>query len=364
MNITLFIRSDAGRLAVITLFITLSFLSAQAATFTVTKTADTNDGTCDADCSLREAIAAATASGLPENTISFDPVVFGSPQTILLTGGSLNILGNQSYSIAGTGTDLLTIDCGHSGAVFVSVQATAAISALKITGNVNGITGRIQSNGNLTITNVSVTNSANAIGIPAIMNTGTLTVFNSSVTNNPRTGVTNQNGTLTVVNSNISNNNGGGIFNNGGNLDVSGSTINSNRPKGIHNLDGTANVTFSQITNNSTHNDFNDDGVGIFNQFTGAFPAVLSIFNSEISGNSSNGMNSDGGGIANAGGSLTIQDSSINNNQVNNGNGGGIYSTNSIIATNVSYIRQQSRIKRRRNLRDRRCRSVKRDRQL
>lgn len=35
---------------------------AQAATFTVTKTADTNDGTCDADCTFREAVAAANAN--------------------------------------------------------------------------------------------------------------------------------------------------------------------------------------------------------------------------------------------------------------------------------------------------------------
>ena len=35
--------------------------NASATTFTVTKTADTNDGTCDADCSLREAIVAANA---------------------------------------------------------------------------------------------------------------------------------------------------------------------------------------------------------------------------------------------------------------------------------------------------------------
>ena len=33
--------------------------TAHAANLTVTKTADTNDGVCDADCSLREAISAA-----------------------------------------------------------------------------------------------------------------------------------------------------------------------------------------------------------------------------------------------------------------------------------------------------------------
>ena len=42
-------------------FVILSNM-AQAATFTVTKTADTNDGACDADCSLREAIIAANAA--------------------------------------------------------------------------------------------------------------------------------------------------------------------------------------------------------------------------------------------------------------------------------------------------------------
>lgn len=39
-----------------------SFTPALAATFTVTKTADTADGRCDADCSLREAIRAANAA--------------------------------------------------------------------------------------------------------------------------------------------------------------------------------------------------------------------------------------------------------------------------------------------------------------
>ena len=36
--------------------------TAHGATFAVTKTADTNDGTCDSDCSLREAIVAANAA--------------------------------------------------------------------------------------------------------------------------------------------------------------------------------------------------------------------------------------------------------------------------------------------------------------
>ena len=43
-----------------------------AATFTVTKIADTNDGTCNADCSLREAILAANAVDT-DDVIDFEP---------------------------------------------------------------------------------------------------------------------------------------------------------------------------------------------------------------------------------------------------------------------------------------------------
>lgn len=54
---------------------------AQAATFTVTKTADTNDGNCDADCSLREAVSAANCDGAP-STINF--AVSLAHQTVLV----------------------------------------------------------------------------------------------------------------------------------------------------------------------------------------------------------------------------------------------------------------------------------------
>ena len=54
-----------------------------ATTFTVTKTADTNDGVCDADCSLREAITAANANA-GTDTIAFD-IPGGGPHTIAPT---------------------------------------------------------------------------------------------------------------------------------------------------------------------------------------------------------------------------------------------------------------------------------------
>ena len=55
--------SEFARIMVVTVFIMFASQAVTAATFTVTKIADTNDGVCDADCSLREAVAAANASG-------------------------------------------------------------------------------------------------------------------------------------------------------------------------------------------------------------------------------------------------------------------------------------------------------------
>ena len=53
-----------------------------AATLSVSKTADTSDGTCDADCSLREAITAAIAG---------DTITFAIAGTITLGGTQLTI---------------------------------------------------------------------------------------------------------------------------------------------------------------------------------------------------------------------------------------------------------------------------------
>jgi CSLREA domain-containing protein len=58
--------------------------SAEAATFTVTKTADTADGVCDSDCSFREAIIAANQNGSGADTINFS-IPGSGVKTILLT---------------------------------------------------------------------------------------------------------------------------------------------------------------------------------------------------------------------------------------------------------------------------------------
>ena len=76
----------------------------QAAVFDVTKTADTNDGTCDADCSLREAIVAANGLAgsdtvnVPAGTYLLSIAGTGEDAA---AAGDLDITGTPTISAAG-----------------------------------------------------------------------------------------------------------------------------------------------------------------------------------------------------------------------------------------------------------------------
>ena len=81
------------------------------ADYTVTKEADTNDGTCDvSDCSLREAITAANAAGgdksiyLPGGTYVLD--LIGSGEDANATG-DLDITDDVTINGAGEGTTII-----------------------------------------------------------------------------------------------------------------------------------------------------------------------------------------------------------------------------------------------------------------
>lgn len=63
-------QGQVFRLLIFLVLLTGGACMAQAATYTVTKTADTNDGVCDADCSLREAIVQANINA-GQDTIAF-----------------------------------------------------------------------------------------------------------------------------------------------------------------------------------------------------------------------------------------------------------------------------------------------------
>src|SRR3954470_19895017 len=108
---------SSSRRAIVVLTLGLSLYSisafANAATFLVTKIADTNDGSCDSDCSLREAIVAANGSPgadvitLPAGTYTL--TIGGAGEDAAATG-DLDI--TDGVTVNGAGAATTTIDGG------------------------------------------------------------------------------------------------------------------------------------------------------------------------------------------------------------------------------------------------------------
>lgn len=243
--------------------------SAQAATYTVTKTADTNDGVCNADCSLREAIAAANGTTAAD-VIEFDATVFNVQQTITLNGTQLAITNNSgTLTINGTGANLLIISGNNLSTVLRNDNLTASvvINGVAVANGRGGFGGGIANSGgggNLTMNN-SVIRDNTATGAGGGFNTdGSLTLNNSTVSGNSAGnfgggGISNG-GTVTLNNSTVSGNsatNGGGIsngtFNNGSTVTLNSSTVSNNIGNGIRN-NGTTSITTlnNSIIANST----------------------------------------------------------------------------------------------------------------
>ncbi len=252
-----FFAGNAVGTAFFILYFVIFIIPAGAATFTVTNTADTNDGTCDSHCTLREAILAAN-SAATSDVIQFDPAVFSTAQTITLTGTALSINNNGGLEIDGAGADLLAISGNDLSRVFhIESGAIVLISDMTIRngngtgGGING-GGGIFSLGNLTLENVIVSNNKVTNTIPnsfagggGIENRGLMQIFDSRIEFNETErapdvnsvgggGILNTSpGVLLIENSSITNNtaegNGGGINNNlEATLGIVNSTVSSN----------------------------------------------------------------------------------------------------------------------------------------
>ena len=160
---------------------------AYAETFTVTKTTDTNDGTCDGDCSLREAIGAAN-----QDTAA-DTIILGSGTYLLTIGGrgeDNNASGDldirSDLTIQGSGADTSIIDgsgfpANNTDRVIHIVYGygsepftpTVTIEDVQITGgDISNTTnmvnvccgGGIRSEGQLTLRNTKITGNYGNIG--------------------------------------------------------------------------------------------------------------------------------------------------------------------------------------------------------
>lgn len=307
----------------------LTVANAQAATWTVTKIQDTDDGVCDADCSLREAIGAAAVG----DSVGFSSL-FNTPQTITLQSHQVYPNGLTIFlglTIAGPGADLLTV-MGTDTPVFtiaspLSVNlsgmtiadgdgivntGTTTISECVITGGggifnlatmtiVNstitesglvyaGAHGAVINFGEMTLLNSTISGRSGSDGL---FNSETLTVTNSTISGNDDTGLTNTSlGTATISNSTISGN-GGGVAVSGGTVTISSSTITDNGFGVSSSLSGTLRIRNTIIAVNGLYNDdvlptatvisggynlIGNDSTGVFTNTgdqTGTFAAPL-----------------------------------------------------------------------------------------
>jgi len=327
-----------------------------SSSFLVTTNVDaTNAGTLRSAIAWSDVSVNANPANLANpapNTVVFNTSgMFASPQTIVLTGGTLFLSNTTTgVAIAGPGASRVTISGNNAfGVVMVSPGTTATLSGITITAGLattgTGAGAGVDNLGNLTISNAAVTlNTATNDG-GGIENTGALTVINSQIVSNTSSegggGISNELGaTLSLSGSTISGNSaasGGGVLNQGtlslitettftGNsatvggggltslgstpLTIQGSTFTGNSAPdgaGIYAM-GTLTVSVSTISRNSA----TDSGGGIMS--TGS----LTVANSTLTGNSATGV----GGAIDGLGTFAVKQSTVSSNKA--GSGGGI----------------------------------------
>ncbi len=322
-----------------------------ARTLTVTKTADTNDGVCDSDCSLREAVAAANVN-VESSQINFDAALFSVPQIITLTSGELVIADNHRLTISGAGANLITVSGNNQSRVFkINRDAVVIISQLTITGgngagdfdggNGGGI--YVSPNGTnttLTLNNVIVRNNRGLAGGGLyILGTAAVNINNSTFTENTATynygggGIYIYLGSLNITNSVISKNaatfspsGGGGIAvgTSSAAFTLTNSIVTENTADAAGGISGggTGIVNGSTISNNRA----NQSAGGLYSG------GVLTLTDSTISGNTVTGGGGEGGGIYNFG-RLTVNNLKLTGNSA--AIGGGIYTSGGLTATGI-----------------------------
>jgi CSLREA domain-containing protein len=308
-----------------------------AATLVVTKTADTADGVCDPDCSLREAITAAMSG----DTIVFSPL-FNEPKTIALQLGQ--IMFAKSLSIIGPGRALLSISGNNAGRIFW-VEGEAVVDFAHMTfkdGRVTTVPSGFSHAGSafyvvdstLNLLDVSVTNNYVASQPPGGVGYGAvycercvLNVSDSNISSNfgPVTGgIHSEEGLVKIVNTSFLNNTGLAL--NGNFHDVivvSGSEFRNHSTRA---------VTFgnnSQVLITDTDISGNAAGVSVEG-------SVVVFENCTIRDNSSNISGGIGGGLFNRGTSI-LKRTIIENNTVTD-RGGGIWNVSDVYLIDSAVI--------------------------
>ncbi|HUR99212.1 MAG TPA: CSLREA domain-containing protein, partial [Pyrinomonadaceae bacterium] len=306
-------REIIFRAAFLAAAIWIAAVGADAATLTVTKTADTNDAVCNGDCSLREAIGAA-ASG---DTIAFS-LLFSTAQTIALTD---QLLFAKSLTIAGPGARLLTISgTGLHRAFRMDGAATVNIRNVKIANSFDAEAGgciQIFTDITLNLTDVQLELCRSVSGA-AIWSRGTLNMIRSTITTaSLGAAIYLDGGTTNIANSTIKNNSIGSALpvagihvTNSGILKLNNATIADNDGEAVRVSSGTAYLrnTIVRAVNPSLA-DMSGTIVSLGNNLVGknvgistAFPAGNPNVNGDIVGSANSIVNPQLHTLANNGG--------------------------------------------------------------
>jgi CSLREA domain-containing protein len=215
-----------------------------------------------AGTSLREAITFANTDPYGD-TIGFAAGLVG---TLSLTLGALpKISGNMA--IVGPGANVLTIDGqGAAGSSILTINAggTAIVSRLTLAGGSAIVGGAIHNQGNLSLTDCTISgNTASNIG-GGIYNSGTLIASGTTISGNSSSrdggGIWSA-GVLSLTNCTLSNNSaytGGAILNIGGKVGLADCTVSGNSATdggGIYNFNGTAILENTIVADNPAGGD-------------------------------------------------------------------------------------------------------------
>lgn len=313
--------------------------AAFADTYIVSKSTDSNDGFCDADCSLREAIVAANAHAggdvvqLKHAHYRLTVEVTGPRDSDIFVGDDLTIRGLASRS---------TIDANGTNRHFeIGSNARVELNDLTLrNGSADGRGGSIYNAGNLTlrrswiIGNRVLPDDDGAVEGGGIWNAGELRILLGKLDRN-----------LARDDQTLTGGRGGGIFNNtGARLYVYDSLIRDN-VTGLDDADGYGAGLYNlgQARIDRSFFGDNDPGGGEGSAIANRNGGSLAVFNSTLSDNGHDGAR---GAIANGSireGETEARPSAfVANTTIANNNGGGYLNTgktrmrNALVAGNYS----------------------------
>jgi CSLREA domain-containing protein len=269
-------------------------LSAPAATFNVTKTADTYDGACNADCSFREALEAANATAaldmivVPAGTYTIDPAL-GSPDDEVNVGpdiqesGDWDVFKDTTITGAGQATTILQGAAAQPGHDRVLDAVQNAVGTPDLT--ISGVTIR---NGRCRADIACVDGGGLRFAVDA---QAVLTISDSTFDNN-----------RTEVSSANPSNNGGAIFGSQADYNFTNLTL-------TNNIAGVATGLCKKCGG--------EGGGMIIIGTSSANPTSLTMTNNAISGNQARTgrlLGGRGGALASSPNSVSITGGTFNNN--------------------------------------------------